>query len=333
MLVRVLVGWLSASAFLAASTGAALIVTLAPQTADMIPIDGPVPTGSEIVVDVLLSVDGSDNPLRDIRFIQLDFGASSPELVRGPLVWMLDPGISDASYLAFNDPIPSVTYLGTSRVDGFILDLNATPVRVAALTVTVNGSGILTLQNASTVNPSSATVVSAGFTAPSLFSSNDGNISGGTLALTVDMNPPPDSDGDGVIDSEDSFPLDPNESTDADGDGIGDVMDTDDDGDGVPDVDDAFPLDGTETVDTDGDGVGDVADPDDDNDGVVDTDDAFPLDPDRSAAEDGGGTTPGGGGGGGAAGGLCGVSMVGTLTFLMFGLAALRPSARRFRRG
>jgi hypothetical protein len=56
----------------------------------------------------------------------------------------------------------------------------------------------------------------------------------------------------------------------------------DTDGDGVPDEDDAFPLDPEESVDTDGDGVGNNADEDDDNDGVPDEEDEDPLDPEVS---------------------------------------------------
>jgi hypothetical protein len=63
----------------------------------------------------------------------------------------------------------------------------------------------------------------------------------------------PDSDGDGVPDDQDAFPLDPNESSDRDGDGVGDNAD-------------AFPDDSSETKDTDGDGIGDNSDP-------------YPLDP------------------------------------------------------
>jgi hypothetical protein len=44
-----------------------------------------------------------------------------------------------------------------------------------------------------------------------------------------------DSDGDGVLDSEDAFPADPSESSDLDKDGIGDNADPDDDNDGIPD--------------------------------------------------------------------------------------------------
>ena len=79
-----------------------------------------------------------------------------------------------------------------------------------------------------------------------------------------------DDDGDGVIDTEDAFPLDSTETLDSDGDGFGDNADSDDDGDGVIDSEDAFPLDATETTDTDNDGTGDNADTDDDGDSVFD---------------------------------------------------------------
>ena len=85
----------------------------------------------------------------------------------------------------------------------------------------------------------------------------------------------PDSDGDGVQDSQDAFPNDPTESADSDSDGVGDNSDAfpndptetaDSDSDGVGDNSDVFPNDSTETTDSDGDGVGDNAD-------------AFPNDP------------------------------------------------------
>jgi len=80
---------------------------------------------------------------------------------------------------------------------------------------------------------------------------------------------PADSDNDGVIDDEDTFPLDSAEYRDTDGDGVGDNADQfpadsnewlDSDGDGVGDNSDPFPSDGTEWADSDGDGVGDNAD-------------------------------------------------------------------------
>lgn len=79
-----------------------------------------------------------------------------------------------------------------------------------------------------------------------------------------------DTDGDGVVDSNDAFPNDPNETLDSDNDTVGDNADAfpydpnetlDSDNDGVGDNADAFPNDPDETVDSDGDGIGDNSDP------------------------------------------------------------------------
>ena len=66
---------------------------------------------------------------------------------------------------------------------------------------------------------------------------------------------------------------------DTDRDGIPDSKDDDKDGDGILNTDDSFPLDAKESKDTDGDSLGNNADPDDDNDGILDIDDSFPEDP------------------------------------------------------
>ena len=60
--------------------------------------------------------------------------------------------------------------------------------------------------------------------------------------------------------------------TDSDGDQICDALEDDTDGDGVADAEDVFPLDGNEWLDTDEDGTGDNADTDDDDDGWSDAD-------------------------------------------------------------
>lgn len=75
----------------------------------------------------------------------------------------------------------------------------------------------------------------------------------------------PDSDGDGVNDSEDAFPFEPAFSADRDLDGVADPLD-------------AYPDDPFEWADTDSDGIADNVDPDRDNDGFANAADAFPLD-------------------------------------------------------
>ncbi|MEP7706789.1 FG-GAP-like repeat-containing protein, partial [Paraglaciecola sp. 25GB23A] len=100
-----------------------------------------------------------------------------------------------------------------------------------------------------------------------------------------------DSDEDGVLDSEDAFPLDKAEYLDTDNDGIGNNADLDDDNDGINDASDEFPLVAIgDLIDTDSDGapndcdqsclaLGMEADKDDDNDGIIDEYDLAPLDP------------------------------------------------------
>ncbi|MBT6068739.1 hypothetical protein HOG48_03215 [Candidatus Peregrinibacteria bacterium] len=80
-----------------------------------------------------------------------------------------------------------------------------------------------------------------------------------------------DDDNDGIVDTDDLFPLDKAEWADNDGDGIGNNADTDDDNDEVLDAEDALPLDPTESIDTDGDEIGNNADDDDDGDNIPDT--------------------------------------------------------------
>ncbi|MDG6224346.1 MAG: hypothetical protein QCI82_02410 [Candidatus Thermoplasmatota archaeon] len=94
-----------------------------------------------------------------------------------------------------------------------------------------------------------------------------------SLSLFGVLDPEFDSDGDGVINLLDAFPLDPNEWDDTDGDGIGDNEDDDDDGDGFPDdveiaagTDPKNPL--SYPLDTDGDGTLDHLDDDIDGDGI-----------------------------------------------------------------
>jgi hypothetical protein len=84
----------------------------------------------------------------------------------------------------------------------------------------------------------------------------------------------PDIDGDGFANEQDAFPSDIEEWLDSDSDGVGDNAD-------------ALPFDASETLDTDGDGIGNNADNDDDNDGIPDVDDCLPLDASPSCVPQG----------------------------------------------
>ena len=84
-----------------------------------------------------------------------------------------------------------------------------------------------------------------------------------------------DDDNDGVLDSDDVFPLDASESTDTDNDGIGNTADTDDDNDGISDIADTCPAGAinwtsNSATDKNGDGCRDI-------DEEMHTVDYFPL--------------------------------------------------------
>ena len=130
-------------------------------------------------------------------------------------------------------------------------------------------------------------------------------VSAHTVAPSTE--PPTDTDGDGIGDSQDADddndafsdavetsegtdPLDPNSTPDDyDHDKDPDSSDPDDDNDGSADQEDAFPHNAAEWQDNDHDSIGDNTDADDDNDGATDKADAFPLDSKEKADLDGDG--------------------------------------------
>jgi gliding motility-associated-like protein len=80
-----------------------------------------------------------------------------------------------------------------------------------------------------------------------------------------------DSDHDGISNYKEGYNYsNPNQSLDTDHDGVPDYLDQDSDGDGVLDINDAFPINRLEWTDSDHDGIGNNADTDDDNDGILD---------------------------------------------------------------
>ena len=100
-------------------------------------------------------------------------------------------------------------------------------------------------------------------------------------AFPLDNSENADSDLDGIGDNADVFPNNPSESGDNDNDGVGDNADLDDDNDSVEDINDEMPFDETEILDTDGDGIGNNSDTDDDGDGLIDEKDPYALDSTR----------------------------------------------------
>ena len=91
-----------------------------------------------------------------------------------------------------------------------------------------------------------------------------------------------DTDGDGVIDSEDAFPSDPNESVDSDEDGVGANADCDDEDDSIGSIANDADCDGVLTIDDcdDNDTSSTVLATDADCDGVItneDCDDTTPT--------------------------------------------------------
>jgi len=98
-------------------------------------------------------------------------------------------------------------------------------------------------------------------------------------AGTNGVNPPLDTDADGVPDTTDNCPFAANANqADFDNDHIGDACDLDDDNDGVPDATDNCPFFANPSQsDIDHDGIGDSCDNDNDNDGVPNATDNCPL--------------------------------------------------------
>jgi len=96
-----------------------------------------------------------------------------------------------------------------------------------------------------------------------------------------------DTDSDGVCDASDNCPTDGNrDQADADGDSIGDACEADVDADGTIDDYDNCPTEfNADQGDTDGDGQGDVCDDDDDADGVSDSVDNCALWPNADQAD------------------------------------------------
>ncbi|MCH7885271.1 MAG: hypothetical protein IIC01_08480 [Planctomycetes bacterium] len=303
-----------------ASLEADILVTLATHDLEGQPVASDALTPGVVVsVDILLAVDGDDLPLADVRLIQFDFSATSPNIIIDQFEWRLDPGLSDSTYLQFSDlHQPSAVYLGQGRRAGFIIDLDETPVRVATLSVTVNETGTLDVLNVAGVDAGAGAALSAGFFPRVDFSARTGDITGGAIELELD--PAQGSSGGTGGSSGGDGPDDP---------GVGD--DEDDDAGNVPagqdpTVNDDLPDD--PSVATTNDPVQpDLPGGENGNDDFgapvapQDQDDEVGREVDPDAADRNLGPR--------VVGGLCGAAMLPTLVCTLCGLALLRFSRRR----
>lgn len=313
----------------AANVRADVIVTLEAFGSGGQPITGPVPAGTQAVVDILLSTDGADDPTADVRLIQFDFEATDAAIQLDAFVWSVD-----ANAYSFQDaefPVSTVVSVFLQSGPGLIT-LTSEPIRVASVELTINGSGTLDLTNPQAPTTDYGVSVHTGFQERKNFSLQEGNVQGGVLEFVTPGGSgggtSGDTDGDGVPNGSDAFPNDPTEHSDTNDNGVGDNADPDDDGDGVNDDDDAFPTDPDEDTDTNDDGIGDNADPDDDGDGVDDDEDAFPTDPDQSS-DDNDNANNNSNGGGGSGGMMCGAGMLGPSILIFLGLTFASNRHRR----
>ena len=275
---QVVIGFATIGAILATGARADVIVTLKPMDTDMNPIVGSVPAGATVIVDILVSTDGDEGRVEDVQLFQFDFGATSPAIELGAFTWLIDPDAYPLRLGPMGTPPLALATSFLSSSDPGLVSLDAEPVRVAVIEVTVNGNGTLNIIGSTDIGQTSRASIDAGFSPRVSFSLAAGNLTGGTFQFVVGEAPEPGNDGD---------PAEPEE--DNDGDGIVDSEDPGDDNDGVEDTDDDVPPDPAETTDSDGAGVGDNAD-------------AGSLVVIR----------------------LCGVAMMGTSVFILWGLAAIR---------
>lgn len=166
-----------------------VVFTLTATDANGAAVTGPVSPGETITVDVSMAVDAANDPLTSVRAIVLDLTHTSDSITTSGFTWTLDELLTDATmYLPFGgaDSLqPSIVYGGRTAVDGFILDLTTTPVRVATFDATVNDAGTLDVLGSAGEASVSTASVDAGFNPRVTFTVADGTLVGGLLDLTV----------------------------------------------------------------------------------------------------------------------------------------------------
>ncbi len=156
---------------------AEVVITLVPKDLEGRIIRGPVAPGTEVSVDILVSTPPSADPIVDVRLFQFDFGASSPTLELGLFKW----DVSQIGYGFQSEPKVAYPVAGAASLqfasDETLIILTHEPVRVATVSVLVNGDGMLSLQPKDDGEQRCRTRIDAGFEPRIKYAANEGKIS------------------------------------------------------------------------------------------------------------------------------------------------------------
>lgn len=155
-----------------------LVVSFTPRDGEMNMVTGPVPAGSRLVVDILLAVNGADDPLSGLTLLQFDFGATTSGIELGRFTWKVDPN----AYALFVNELPAPFALADVLAEpSRLLNLSTDPRLVATIEVTVIAGGTLDALGATGITQTTQALFDAGSAIPSSFSLIARNLSGGTV--------------------------------------------------------------------------------------------------------------------------------------------------------
>jgi hypothetical protein len=298
---------------LAAAARADLIITLEAADVDGSPIVGGVPAGSVLSIDILLSVDGEDNPTADFRSLQFDFAATSSTIEVNTFAWAVDPDAYSFSVETLPTPFAASVLFGSIAR---LVSLDAEPHRVATIEVTVNGSGSLNAVGGTGIGQNTLARFNAGFESQVFFSLGAGNLQGGILELLVAEPPGPGSDigdADDTSDPGEDVMGDADDAAGADDEG-GDSIDEEQPGDGGTDEDADAGAEDDDEVDGGGEDGTAEAPEDVDGDDVETAPGSEGEDGDSDQANECPAT----------AGNLCGIAMPATFLMVLCSLSGLR---------
>ncbi len=306
-------------AFAGSPSSADMIVTLTPRDETGEEVTGPVAPGERLSVDILLSVDGVDDPLSDIFQVQFDFTSTSATIGVVSFAWSTDLDVYE--FRTPTLPVPAALTLCLTCPASVcqncvtLLTLTNVPRRVATVDVIVTDAGTLNVVGGTGIGQVTQARIDSGFESLKMFWLSAGNLIGGTLDFSVQTEPPVDGGGSTGGDGTDGV-VDPG--------GDGGAMGGDDpippSVDDPPTGDDVNPP-GDPPIDN-GDGNGGSNDPPVDDIGGNGSSNDPPVG-DGDGAGDVGSPTVDDPTGGAGAPAFCGAAMMGTLLMTLLGLISL----------